>query len=254
MINDLYKIKEQIEEFDESLDLDKLVSFANQFYGMTIEKENNKEMILSLLTSRTNLESCLTILKGIISPTNNKLISSVSDDTISLLNLSFDSFMAILDLEQIRLSEAGGKNKQHVDPFMERVSIKNFRELLIDYMENIVVFSLLNACERYVHFTITQKDLEYDKEELFAYLLLKSLIVTAKIKGSETRQKIRIASQTMSAHFTEKNILKDRTDDLDNLSNMKIPPDPGKETKFEELMGGLADEDVESIQEETEED
>ena len=56
------------------IDLSRLRRLVNQFYNLCMERTNENKSILNLFTARANFESCITIIKGMIEPSDSKLI------------------------------------------------------------------------------------------------------------------------------------------------------------------------------------
>ena len=113
--------------------------------------------------------------------------------------------MSVLDLEQTKLEDDVKESKKIINAFIIQVGIKNFREKLKDYMENLVVSPLFNAFLTYKNLKNLKSE---NKKEIFEYILFREVFISAKIKGSETRQKLKASARSMGSSFHETNVIK----------------------------------------------
>ena len=188
------------------LDLNYLVNSSNQFYNLCLKRTEEEKAILNLFEARMNLESCLTFLKEIIEVHENKLIQKINEShpILDLMDNYYENLFAILDLEEQKLRDYLTESKKLFNPFLITVSIKSFKERLLGYMSDLVLFPLLNAVTKYkniINFT-------EERKVVFEYILFREVYISAKIKGSQARQKLAMASHTLGARFSETNIIK----------------------------------------------
>jgi len=251
MRNEISWIEGEIERYEMITDISKLSVLANQFYNLCTERNNTNKSIINLFTARTCFESCITMLKIIIEPENNSKIKKldVESNLYHKLETYFENFMSILDLEQKDLEKNVKELKSIIDPFAVIVGIKTYREKLVDYMNNLIILPLYNACNVYNNLTLGIKDqTTIHKEELFTYLLFREVMISAKIKGSEKRQKIKISSGEFGSRISETNIIK-------NTSRRRIEPReevveiPPAVTELDEFLEGKFEEDTEDEEE-----
>ena len=209
---------------DVYLDISRIAKLSNSFYNLCIEKNNQERSILNLFQARTHFESCLTILKSLIEPNKNDYIQIINAQfsVHDALEKYFENFLAILDTEQKNLQSNVNQSKILTPQFMVQISIKLFREKLVDYMENIIITPFYNSVVLY-------KNLKEKNKESFEYVLFREVFISSKIKGSAMRQKITVATQSFGAQFHETNITKygkrqPREGEIE-IQDVDIPPD-----------------------------
>lgn len=211
MRTDFVYAKSKLEEIDEIyLDVSKIVHVANKFFNLCVEIQDQNKAILNLFEAKTYFEVCITVLKSIIEQDNLR-IEKVNEkhSSLDVLEKYIENFMAILDARQEKLYSSVKQSRDSggiVTTFTVNISVKSFRETLVDFMNDLVILPLINATKKY---RIVSFELEESKrKEAFEYLLFREIVISAKIKGSTTRQKLTLASDSFGSHFHETNITK----------------------------------------------
>lgn len=253
MMTEMIRCKNKIDRIKNiNLEIDLLVQNSRRFYNLCLEKSNSDKNILSLFEARTYFESCLTIIKSMIEPNENELISKVNlqqQDFRMAIDILFENFMSVLDVETKELKKYIDDSKVNIsNEFIVKVCVKSFREKIMDYMENLVLFPLTNTLRIYDELerkgkiketTYSEgegkdiKEINLTKRKYFEYILFTEVFKSAKIKGSQTRQKI-TASQGSLSNFHETNIIKPGRNKQEVFSIPRdSPPEPMAE--FEDI-------------------
>ncbi|MEK6882588.1 MAG: hypothetical protein AABY22_23405 [Nanoarchaeota archaeon] len=213
---------------DIAMDLTQLDFLVNKFSNLIIPKKEEQKSVLSLLEARTFFESCLTIIKGIIEPNDNPLIEKINEKyyTHDALGKYFDIFLTILDYEQKILQDYVTESRKLISPIIIQVAITAFREKLIDYMGNIIVSPLYNAVMEYENNLSNLEKEKIDKKKSFEYMLFRQVFISAKMKGSQDRQKAIMSGRNMGSTFKETNITKigSGKDNTQDINEVQIPP------------------------------
>ncbi|MEM3075071.1 MAG: hypothetical protein QW727_03980 [Candidatus Pacearchaeota archaeon] len=219
----------------------------NKILNCCISKKNEEKNIFSLLEAKTYFESCLTSLKLIIEPNNNSMINKINQEYYSYdaIEKYCGLFLTILDSEQKELERFAQETRRLVNPIMVSIAIKSFREKLIDYTINLIIMPLYNSIKTYQILSYTMS--EKEKRENFEYILFRHVFISSKLKGSQDRQKAKIASQSMGASFKETNITKigrGKSNEDIPVESIKSPPEINSE-KFYEIFKHKYNEDEE---------
>jgi len=197
---------ESLEELD--TDLMKIAMYSKKFINLSMPRKSLMEEIFHLMEAKTCLETSITILKSMIESNENKLIEKVNTRYYSydILEQYFDNFMSILDAEMKDLNSLISRYRNTIakEPDLT-VNIKSFREKLVNYMTNLIILPLINATIIYKKLDKTNCE---DPKERFQYILFREVYISAKIKGSQMRQKVSVATQASNATFQTTNITK----------------------------------------------
>lgn len=252
-------IKLELEELEDvSIDLFEIVSLSEKFFNLCIrKKQTSTKFIQKLLIAKTYLETCLTLIKSIVEPNENIFIEHTNEkmQSYDILEKYFENFMAILDGEQKTTIDTL-KNVSMFNKSVPDIHLNSYKEKLVDHMNNLVLYPLLNAYKNYSDYMFNKNlPTEVSKKDIFIYMLFREVYIASKIKGSALRQKIAVASQTVgSSTFHETNITRSpskRNYDFNPNIN-KVPPEsPEDFFKDLDIFDGDRDEntDIEPIQE-----
>ena len=211
MRNDLAKIKIEIEKVNININLMNILSLCNGIYNLCIyRREEISKTINKLLRAKTNFEVALTLIKGIIEPNENKLIDEINLEYSShnVLDEYFNNFLSILDVEQKNIQDSIKVNRIMGGVDDNKILIINsFREKIIDYTDTLLVIPLLKSLITFNKYSSVAKG-NHDPLNVFEYILFRELFISAKIKGSSTRQKVSLSTASIGSTFHETNITK----------------------------------------------
>jgi len=213
MRTDWIQIQNNLGDLDYlNLDLDRLYRLAHQFHNLVLPKRNFETEVFHLLEAKSNFETSLTILKGLIEPKDNPLINEINQKNYSsdILEVYFENFMSIIDSDLKLLQDSLTRRKGVFEEFNPMI-VKKIREQLTENMDNLILYPLMKSYKIFMHLDKNSiKNLPEDitPKEVYEYLLFREVFISAKIKGSSMRQKVSVASQSMGATFHETNITK----------------------------------------------
>lgn len=209
----LLKTCQELEDIPElSLEMSKLKFYSDKFYNACILKNDIKRNLFKLAEAKSHLLSSLNILKNKIESENNELINNFKMQNQNIqkdLDEYFENFLSSIDSNQRQLiKDIQNSDDKLIGGLTVPSSIKNFMEELKDGMENIILYPLMMASRIF-----SQNDFENDlkshsKKAIFRFILFRCVLISAKIKGSEKRQKTAISSGSTGATFQEHNIIK----------------------------------------------
>jgi hypothetical protein len=216
MRHELIKIDADIENLQElNIELSKLVYFCNKFYNACILKNDLKRNLFKLSEAKSHLLTCFNILKNIIDQENNKLIEDFKNTNPNVpedLDKHFENFLSGIDINQKQLiKDIQNSSDNLIGDLTLPSSIKNFMEELKDGMENVVLYPLTMSLKIYREKNVEKMETDCSKKELFKFILFRCILISAKIKGSEKRQKASLSSMSSGTNITEiKNIRQGR--------------------------------------------
>jgi hypothetical protein len=210
---DLSKIETEMEHLQEiNLELSKFVFHVKKFSNSCILKNDIKRNIYKLAEAKSHLLSCLTIIKNKIESENNDLINDYkTSNQINQKDIDdyFDNFLSIIDTNQKQLiKDIQNSEDNIISGLTVQSSIKNFMEELKDGMENVVLYPITSSIRIYTSNNFEDKWKEISKRKLFKFILFRCVLISAKIKGSEKRQKASLSSTAIGSTFHETNIIK----------------------------------------------
>jgi len=213
MRTDWIQIQSDLSDLDYlNLDLDRLYRLAHQFHNLVLPKKHFATEVYHILEAKSNFETSLTILKGLIEPKNNPLINEINHKHYSsdILEVYFENFMSIIDSDLKLLQDSLTRRKGVFEEFNPMI-VKKIREQLTENMDNLILYPLMKSYKIFLNLDANNiRDLPDDitKRDIYEYLLFREVFISAKIKGSSIRQKVSVASQSMNATFHETNITK----------------------------------------------
>jgi len=239
----LVKVSQELEDLQElGLEMSKLIFYANKFYNACVLKNDVKRNLFKLAEAKSHLLSCLNIIKNKVESENNELINEYKAININIqkdLDEYFENFLSSIDANQKQLiKDIQNSDDKIIGGLTVPSSIKNFMEELKDGMENIILYPLMMASRIYSQNNFEDKWKNISRRNIFRFILFRCVLISAKIKGSEKRQKTAISSMSAGANITEiKNIrhgrpiIKSQTvekeenkeDDIDNFEDLYIP-------------------------------
>lgn len=203
------------------INLFNLVTYSGKFYNCCIFTGRGKD-IFKLYEARRWFESCLTIMKDLIEPSNNELIEVHAENHFISIEEYFDNLLSITDSE---LTELKINNKTIRKNFVPGevidIHLKYIKEKLMDYMENLVIMPLLKSLTEYRDYSTKIKELPkikvqrdgkdiertVTKKQIFEYLLFRNMFISSRLRGSPMRQRISVSSG-LGISINEKNIYK----------------------------------------------
>lgn len=241
MTNQWIQIHNDIEYLEDlGVELLELFRFSEIFNNLCIGRKDLKKEILNLFEARSYFESCLILLKSFIEPNDNPYIKEVNAEhmTHDVLEKYFENLLSILDADQIKMKDNFGDSKL-LNPFSIKMSVKMFREKIIGYQNDLILFPIYNSIEI---FKKKEKSLKKDvnKREVFEYILFSQVFISAKIKGSPERQKTSKVTSAFGSSFHETNIIKQgksRNNDNQEITTVNPSP-PDMDDEFPEIFEG----------------
>ncbi len=210
---ELSKIDYEMENMSElNIELSKLVYHVKKFYNACILKNEIKRNVYKLAEAKSHLLSCLTIIKNKIESENNDLINEFRMQ-ISVMPKDiddyFENFLSSLDSQQKQLiRDIQNSEDNIISGLTVNASIKNFMEELKDGMENIILYPLTMSIRIYTMNNFDERFKDVPKRKIFKFILFRCVLNSAKIKGSEKRQKVAVSSSTIGTTFQEHNVFK----------------------------------------------
>ena len=213
MRSDWIQIQSNLDKLEElNLDLNRLYSHAFKFYNQLMPIRLFSTEVFHIMEAKSNFETCLTILKGLIEPKDNPLINEINQKHYSfdVLETYFENFLAIIDSDVKLLQDSLTRRRGLIEEFNPMI-VKKIREQLNENMDNLILYPLIKAHRNFVVLdkeSIKNLPEEVTLRNVFEYLLFREVFISAKIKGSGVRQRVSIASQMAGATFHETNITK----------------------------------------------
>jgi hypothetical protein len=193
---------------DIGLDITELKKNAFSFYSLCILNGHDISLdIKNLVNARRHLETCLTLLKGIIDPKNNQIIDQVNQQVYSYRAFLdyLDNANAVLDAMQGHFFKTTTASTPISATPQYYTLVDSFKEKMLDYMNNLVLMPIHLSYQRFLYTKNIKKD-----SETYVYLLFREIYSSVEIRGSPSRLKVEMSTGSYGTAFNERvtNIIK----------------------------------------------
>jgi hypothetical protein len=197
MRSQIYRIEERLINLQGMhLDVSKISWLIKSFSNKMNLRHNAKKDVFKMFEAKTNLEACITSIRGIIGVEDNPLIiefKSIYQIDQKNIDNYFENYLSGLDQLEKQIKDSF-RNSSLLNEIYADSLIKSLSEELKSGMETFIIMPLFNASKIYSMHNIDNRKLrlmtgeEVSNREAFQFILFKQILNSGMIKGSDKRQ------------------------------------------------------------------